>query len=113
MYLVHALLRPSDVPPPADLADFVLRCADRNEHLDHAVLHSDASPGPVLGLFVTAPSLPAAEDLARAVVERALRRHPALDETALVRCEVPFATPFYEWLAALPDADGRLMPPPD
>jgi hypothetical protein len=110
MYLVHALLRPSGHPVPAGFAAFVSDCAEPDDQLDHAELHPDAEGGPVLGLFVTAPSMAAAEGTARALVERALKRHPALDEGVLVRCEVPFTPPFYEWLAVLPDEGGRLMP---
>lgn len=110
MYLVHALLRLSDHPVPADFAAFVSGCAEPEDRLDHADLHPDAEGGPVLGLFVTAPSMAAAEGTARVLVERALKRHPVLDEGALVRCEVPFTLPFYEWLALLPDEAGRLMP---
>ncbi|MEU3788188.1 hypothetical protein [Streptomyces fructofermentans] len=113
MYLVHALLRNAELPLPPGLDRLVTSCADGTEGLDHVSVHPDGPLGPVIGLFVTAPSLLIAEDTARRIVERALKRHPALGETSVVSCEMPLATPFLEWLLAGPEPGGQLMPPPD
>ncbi|WP_333778373.1 hypothetical protein [Streptomyces sp. IBSBF 3136] len=77
------------------------------------MFHPDAPTGPVLGLFLSGPSLRLAESAARAVVERTLDHHDSLSEVLLVSCEAVLPTPYFEWLLERPDDGGRLMPPAD
>ncbi|MEU6882047.1 hypothetical protein [Streptomyces sp. NPDC046712] len=103
MYLIHAHLEP---PPgaalPADADVRVRALARPEERVRHGSLHADARPHPVLGLFVAASSLEAAESVARRVCERALDLDPALRGVRLLRCEAPLVAPYYEGLIAPP-----------
>lgn len=113
MFLVHARLKSSGTRFPPDFADLVARCAQPDEGLRHSVFHADAPTGPVLGLFLSGPSLSLVESAARAVVERALDHHDFLSGILLVSCEAVLPTPYFEWLVERPDDGGRLMPPAD
>ncbi|CAM5463979.1 hypothetical protein [Streptomyces abikoensis] len=123
MYLVHAHLAP---PPgtgiPQGIAARVHAARKPEEGIQHVTLHSGARPHPVLGLFVSAPSLAAAEYAARAVCLRALADDEVPPGIGLARCEAPLLTPYYELLLAPPapapagvDAicKGRFVQPPD
>ncbi|MFB7370619.1 hypothetical protein ACFC0D_12355 [Streptomyces sp. NPDC056222] len=106
MYLIHAHLEP---PPgtgiPEDTDVRVCALGRPEERVRHGSLHADARPHPVLGLFVAAPSLAAAESVAREVCERAIGLDPALRGVRLLRCEAPLVTPYYEGLAAPPNPE--------
>ncbi|MCF1597257.1 hypothetical protein [Streptomyces muensis] len=77
--------------------------------MEHVVVHADGSDLLVLGLYVTAPSLEAAERTARALVLRALRLRPPLLDAEIVSCGVPLVAPFYDLLLTDP-AGGRHVP---
>ncbi|MBT2440931.1 hypothetical protein J7E93_12565 [Streptomyces sp. ISL-36] len=106
MYLIHAHLEP---PPgaavPVDADTRVCALGRPEERVRHGSLHADAQPHPVLGLFVAAPSLAAAEAVAREVCERALDLDPALRGIRLLRCEAPLVAPYYEGLLTPPAVD--------
>ncbi|MEW1910825.1 hypothetical protein AB0442_20625 [Kitasatospora sp. NPDC085895] len=90
MYLVHAKFLP--VPHatfPDDIGELVARGAGPDEAVEHVSVHADAAGGPVLGLYVLASSLVAAERTAAAVCRRAIESVPALRGWSLVRSEVP------------------------
>ncbi|MFJ6755856.1 hypothetical protein ACIQNK_12655 [Streptomyces sp. NPDC091273] len=91
MYLVHAHLRPpsrgGQLPP--DLRAVVNEAARPEDGVEHASVHGDASPAPVLGLFLLADSLAQAEVNAAAVCARLLEIHPELSGWTLVRAEAP------------------------
>ncbi|MGW7331237.1 hypothetical protein ACWGIU_22110 [Streptomyces sp. NPDC054840] len=81
MYLVHVRLRaPDHASLPPDAAQLFLRCALDGEGLEHVSAHGDAAGGPVVGFYLTAPSLAVAERAASAVCHRALLAHPSLAE---------------------------------
>ncbi|MGW2649015.1 hypothetical protein ACWC2T_29860 [Streptomyces sp. NPDC001393] len=94
MYLVHARLRAAaGTAVPADVADIVTRHADADTGLEHVSVHNDAGTGLVLGLFLLARSLEAAECSALQVCLRALSHAPQLHSFTLLQCsaEAPFA----------------------
>lgn len=114
MYLIHARLRP---PPngelPADAAARVAARARPGDGLEHVVAHPAAEGGPVIGLFLTAPSLAAAEIAAAALCHRALAADEGLDGFTLGSCAAAFVAPFYERLLSAPGGPGRFGTGPD
>ncbi|MFD8721095.1 hypothetical protein ACFV2H_24695 [Streptomyces sp. NPDC059629] len=99
MYLVHARLRSAaGTAVPADVADIVTRHADADTGLEHVSVHNGAGTGLVLGLFLLARSLEAAECSALQVCLHALSHAPQLRAFTLLQCsaEAPFA--YYEEL---------------
>ncbi|WP_159394079.1 hypothetical protein [Streptomyces sp. NRRL S-495] len=114
MYLVHAALRhpaPEAVLPPdtRDLLSALVRPEDRIEHL---VLHRDAVPDPVLGLFLLTDSLAEAERRAAAFCRTALESFPELLGWRADRVAVPLVTPFYDRLLAASGSPDRNGPGP-
>jgi hypothetical protein len=99
MYLVHALLVGNDhTALPPDTTALVLQCAQPEDGLEHIVVHADASPGPVLGLILLAPSLESSERAAEAVCRRALRTHDSLRGYTLVSCGAAMPAAYYDRL---------------
>lgn len=89
MYLVHARFCPhAGAAWPADAAELVRAHGTGAAGLEHVVVHPDAPGGPVVGLFLVAPGLSAAESEAAAVIRRALDRCPTLAGFTLVSCQV-------------------------
>ncbi|MER7850192.1 hypothetical protein ABTZ03_40380 [Kitasatospora sp. NPDC096077] len=107
MYLVHARLRaPDRTSLPPDAAQLFLGCALDGEGLEHVSAHDDAEGGPVVGFYLTAPSLAVAERAASAVCHRTLLAHPSLagvDAVSFSAALVP-----QHWNALL-RSDGRDM----
>ncbi|MFJ9352209.1 hypothetical protein [Streptomyces sp. NPDC101237] len=91
MYLVHAHLksRVPDAEPPSDLALLVRQHALPEEAVEHLVLHANAQPEPVIGVYVLARYLEEAERVAGAVVARALAAEPSLRHWELTVAQVP------------------------
>ncbi|MDH6576504.1 hypothetical protein [Kitasatospora sp. MAP5-34] len=107
MYLVHARLRaPDHTPLPPDAAQLFLECALDGEGLEHVSAHGDATGGPVVGFYLTAPSLAVAEQAASAVCHRALLAHPSLAEVNVVSFSAALVPPHRN---ALPRSGGRDM----
>ncbi|MGC0422786.1 hypothetical protein [Embleya sp. AB8] len=99
MYLIHARLRPrAGRALHDDTGTLVLSSARPGEGIEHVAFHPDAKPLPVLGLFVTADSLAAAEATALAVCRRAIREQDALRGIDVVGCAAPLVTAYYEHL---------------
>ncbi len=114
MYLVHAVLRHpaagAALPPDTrELLSALVRPGDRIEHL---VLHRDAVPDPVLGLFLLADSLTEAESRAAAFCRTALGSFPELLGWWADRVDVPLVTPFYDRLLAASGTPDRNGPGP-
>ncbi|MFJ8433526.1 hypothetical protein ACIQ9P_19715 [Kitasatospora sp. NPDC094019] len=114
MYLVHAVLRHSApeaaLPPDArDLLSALVRPRDRIEHL---VLHRDAAPDPVLGLFLLTDSLAEAENRATVFCRTALGSLPELLGWWADRVAVPLVAPFYDRLLAASGSPDRNGPGP-
>ncbi|MGW7137818.1 hypothetical protein [Streptomyces xanthophaeus] len=79
MYLVHVRLHaPDHTRFPPDAAQMFLGCAHDGEGAEHVSTHTDGPEGPVVGFYLTARSLAAAEHTAVVVCRRALHLHPAL-----------------------------------
>lgn len=91
MYLVHVHLRPprSGARLPAPTATAIARSAAGHDGLVHVSVHPDPEAAPVVGLYVRAPSLAAAEAAARRLWLHAASAHSALGEWELERAEVP------------------------
>ncbi|MEV8454407.1 hypothetical protein AB0467_18925 [Streptomyces sp. NPDC052095] len=84
-------------------------CGREGEGLEHVSLHSDAAGGPVVGLYLTAPSLAVAERNALAVCRRALFTHTELEGFAVVSCGAVLVPQHWDRLA-LSDEDERTAP---
>ncbi|MFH8837193.1 hypothetical protein [Streptomyces sp. NPDC017868] len=110
MYLVHARLRGSDgATLSAETVPLFMCCSRDGEGLEHASVHSDADGSPVVGLYLTAPSLSVAELSAFAICRRALSAHPELKGFTVVSCGAVLVPQYWDRLA-LPDASGLVMP---
>ncbi|MFH7593748.1 hypothetical protein WDV06_01405 [Streptomyces racemochromogenes] len=107
MYLVHARLRvPDHAPLPPDAAQLFLGCARDGDGLEHVSAHGDAAGGPVVGFYLTAPSLDVAEQAASDVCHRALHAHPSLAGVDVVSFGAALVPQY--WNAVL-RSDGRDM----
>lgn len=107
MYLVHVRLRaPDHTSLPPDAAQLFLGCALDGEGLEHVSAHGDAVGGPVVGLYLTAPSLALAERAASAVCHRALLAHPSLAGMNVVSFGAALVPQHWD---ALLRSDGRDM----
>ncbi|MEU3076847.1 hypothetical protein [Streptomyces laurentii] len=84
-------------------------CGREGEGLEHVSVHSDAAGGPVVGLYLTAPSLAVAERGALAVCRRALSTHSELEGFAVVSCGAVLVPQYWDRLT-LPDESGRTAP---
>ncbi|MFE2721609.1 hypothetical protein [Kitasatospora sp. NPDC059327] len=113
MYLVHATLRPlaPDGSLPRDVRDLLLAAIRPEDRVEHLVVHPDAVPRPVLGVYLLADSLAEAEHRAAAFCRRALAGTPRLSGWRTAGVAVPLVTPFYERLLFGADgADGARRP---
>ncbi|MFJ8011882.1 hypothetical protein [Streptomyces sp. NPDC096339] len=99
MYLVHIHLQPpSDgISLPPGTPELVTVAAPEEAGLELAVLHADVEPHPVLGLYVRAPSLEAAEGRACEIWQRSFQAHPVLRRWSLIKAEVPLLLPDSAW----------------
>jgi hypothetical protein len=107
MYLVHARLR-SDAHAvlPHDAASLLSWCARPDERLEFVVVHGDVPAEPVLGMFLVADSLVAAEAVAAEICRRALRAHASLSGFRLHSCDATLPVDYYDRL--LGDSDSGL-----
>ncbi|MEV7522598.1 hypothetical protein [Streptomyces sp. NPDC091371] len=91
MYLVHVHLRPprsgARLPDPAAAA--IARCAAGRDGFVHVSVHPDPEASPVVGLYLSAPSLDAAEAAARRLWRHVGSQLAALGEWEVERAEVP------------------------
>ncbi|MCX4959879.1 hypothetical protein [Streptomyces virginiae] len=107
MYLVHVRLRaPDHTSLPPDAAQLFLGCALDGEGLEHVSAHGDAEGGPVVGFYLTAPSLALAERAASAVCHRALLAHPSLAGLDVGSFDAALVPQYWN---ALLHSDGRDM----
>ncbi|MEU3406241.1 hypothetical protein [Streptomyces sp. NPDC006670] len=107
MYLVHARLRaPDHTSLPPDAAQLFLGCARDGEGLEHVSAHGDATGGPVVGFYLTAPSLAVAEQAASDVCRRALLAHPSLAAVDVVSFGAALVPQYWD---AVLGSDGRDM----
>ena len=84
MYLIHVSLGPSDARFPPKLGRILAGFAAPADGVEHVSDHSDHLEGPVVGLYLTSPSLAEAEAAAERVCRRALAGHPALSGVTLL-----------------------------
>ncbi|WP_328959069.1 hypothetical protein [Kitasatospora purpeofusca] len=115
MYLVHAALRPVSQGRrlPRDARELLLATARPEEGIEHLVVHPDAVPDPVIGIYLLARSLAEAEERGAAFCRRALAAVPELEHWRPARVAAPLVAPFYEQLLtcpAGPDGPGRNGP---
>ncbi|MCX5382580.1 hypothetical protein [Streptomyces sp. NBC_00083] len=102
MYLVHArLLGPPGAPLPLDTLDLVNAGARPDDGLEHVAVHPAARPHPVIGLYVRADSLAAAEHRAFALCRRALKER-AFGGWSLLNAQVPLLGAYYDAMLAAP-----------
>ncbi|WP_327261401.1 hypothetical protein OG444_07490 [Streptomyces sp. NBC_01232] len=107
MYLVHVRLDgPADMPLPEETGALFTCCADPDDGLEHISLHPDAPGGPVVGLFLTAPRLAAAELRAAALCIRTLAAHSRLASFRLASCGVVLVPEYWDVLASPSPVDG-------
>jgi hypothetical protein len=99
MYLVHVHVQPpsNGVLLPGATAVAVTACARDMSGVEHVVVHADAQPYPVIGVYVSAATLEAAEETAAALWECALKDHHWLQDWTLVRAEVPLIPVEPDW----------------
>lgn len=101
MYLIHAYLRVRDgAGLPAGTARHLTESACPSDGLEHVAVHPDQPTGPVVGLFLIASCLEAAECAAAALCLRAFNRAAFRDEVVFLGCQAVAPRP----------SDGRLMP---
>ncbi|MFJ7910758.1 hypothetical protein [Kitasatospora sp. NPDC096204] len=97
MYLIHVHLRsPDQAPLPDGVADLVRSVVTPVDRLEHVAVHSDATPHPVLGLYLLADGLADAESRAAALCGRALASAAPLHGWSVARVGAPLVSPFYE-----------------
>ncbi|MFD3504596.1 hypothetical protein ACFWWT_42965 [Streptomyces sp. NPDC058676] len=91
MYLVHVHVQPplNGVRLPSGTADAVAVCARDVAGVEHVVVHAGTRPHPVIGVYVSAATLQAAEETAVALWRCALKNHHWLRPWTLLRAEVP------------------------
>lgn len=98
MYLVHARLRaPSaggQLPP--HIGELLLSLAAADDPVEHVSAHPNAVPDPVLGFFVLADDLEAAELRAESLCRRALDAFSELRGWILAGVGAPLVAPYYE-----------------
>ncbi|MEU6968827.1 hypothetical protein AB0A71_13995 [Kitasatospora aureofaciens] len=112
MYLVHAALQP--VPPgrplPADARELLWAAVRPEDRVEHVVVHPEAFPDPVLGVYLLADSLAAAESRTAGFCRRALATVPEFAGWTATKVAAPLVTPFYERLLSAPAGPGRNGP---
>ncbi|GHB39162.1 hypothetical protein GCM10010331_28470 [Streptomyces xanthochromogenes] len=117
MYLVHVRLDgPAETPLPCGAAALLMGCADPDDGLEHVSVAPDGAGGPVLGLFLVAPSLVVAERVAATVCTRALARHSPLAPFRMASCGVVLIPEYWDMLASPAPLDGighNMFRPPD
>lgn len=114
MYLIHVHVRlPNAADLPESAGRWVRACALVEERVEHVAVHAQATPYPVLGVYLLADCLEQAEANAAHVVTRALDSEPALHGWHLVRAQAPLVAPFYERLLDGSAAPGHNRPRPD
>lgn len=110
MYLVHAqLLRAGDAVLPEHAAWLISDCSSPDDGIEYVVIHSDTEPGPLVGMFVLAPQVEAAERTAATVCQRALDTLSELAGFTLQRCAARLVPCYYDQQSRNGE-DGRDMP---
>ncbi|WP_051757058.1 hypothetical protein [Kitasatospora purpeofusca] len=120
MYLVHIPLTAlgPGAELPAELAALLLSGTAPPKELEHISVHRHGHAGPVVGLYLVAPTLEHAEAEAAAFVRRALDELPALPALPALRgwtagqAAAPLVAALYERLIASPTGPGRFGPGP-
>jgi hypothetical protein len=99
MYLVHVHVQSpmNGVLLPSGTADAVAACARDVAGVEHVAVHADSHPHPVIGVYVSAATLKAAEETAVALWRRALEDHHWLRSWTLLRAEVPLIPIDADW----------------
>jgi hypothetical protein len=94
MYLVHIHLRPlvGDETLPVDTAAVVMS-AGREAGFEHVAVHSGHDRNPVIGVYVRATTLAAAEALTEDVWRRLRSSDSRLGRWVPLRVEVPLLRP--------------------
>lgn len=100
MYLVHVHLWPHPCGDelPASTATALADCGSDVEGFEHVSLHRENESGPVVGVYLRASSLEAAESTAESLWWRACTAHSWLYGWKFRRAEVPLMTPeLFPW----------------
>ncbi|MFJ6621346.1 hypothetical protein ACIQOW_27710 [Kitasatospora sp. NPDC091335] len=112
MYLVHTALRPDSpgLALPPDARELLLAAALPGDRVEHLVVHPEAFPDPVLGVYLVADSLAEAEGRAAVFCGRVLAAVPGFEGWRAAGSGVPLVAAFYERLLSGPagadDTDG-------
>ncbi|MGK4580141.1 hypothetical protein [Kitasatospora sp. HPMI-4] len=114
MYLVHADLRAPhpDMALPQDIGPLIHAVAMQHEQIEHISVHRTSGPEPVLGVYLIADHLDAAEAVVATLCRRAIDTVPALRGWSTPRVGAPLVTPFYERLLSSSGLAGRISPGP-
>ncbi|MFC9297248.1 hypothetical protein ACFTWH_36565 [Streptomyces sp. NPDC057011] len=97
MYLVHAGLRaPRDAPAVLDLRSLIRSRLGPDDGAEHISVHPHARPDPVIGLYLRAGSLAAAEERAAILIRLLLSRCPELADWTPLGAEVPLMAAAFE-----------------
>ncbi|WP_405550574.1 hypothetical protein [Streptomyces sp. NBC_01171] len=99
MYLVHVHVQPPvhGVLLPSGTADAVAACGRDVNGVEHVVVHADTHPHPVIGVYISAATLQAAEETAVTLWRRTLDDHHWLHSWTLLRAEVPLIPIDADW----------------
>ncbi|GAA0380410.1 hypothetical protein [Streptomyces blastmyceticus] len=106
MYLVHARLQgPPGASLPLETRSLVRSQIRDGDGVEHVTVHPHALPHPVVGLYVRADSLAAAETRVARLC-RLLLGCAGFDGWSLPAVEAPMVVPFYESLLSDPGTAG-------
>ncbi|WP_411105200.1 hypothetical protein [Streptomyces sp. cmx-4-9] len=99
MHLVHIYLRPPECgrPLPRETEELLAGSAADADGCELVVAHPQVEPHPVVGVYIRASSLEAAEERAGAIWHSASAVHPQLRPWVLVRAEIPLLLPDLDW----------------
>ncbi|MGW1889938.1 hypothetical protein ACWCP6_06665 [Streptomyces sp. NPDC002004] len=92
MYLVHVHLAShprGDILPGRPTVAAIAGCGAGVDGFEHVSVHTEAGPAPVIGMYLRASSLEAAEAAAETLWWRSCTAHPWLYAWEFRRAEVP------------------------
>ncbi|MFJ3904458.1 hypothetical protein [Streptomyces sp. NPDC090025] len=114
MILVHVRIRSAEpLPESNELIGILGAHVTPGERVDHFSVHPEGPRSLTVGCFVVAGLLLVAENVALAVLQRALRAEPALRGATITSCSGALVAAYFERLRDSAGRGGRSMRLPD